>query len=64
MSTVSPADPSKKERCLWYDTKLHLMVRLQFWSMPSLPLFPVILSVGVVVTVRILSMAPIDLFAN
>ena len=48
----------KREKCPAYDTKLHLEVRLEFWSsnrcrvIPSLPLFPYLLWPGVVVPVK------------
>ena len=56
--------PPYKKGCPEYDTKLHLMVRLQFWSWstPSLPLLLVLLSPEVVVPVRIPCISQIDLF--
>ena len=50
-----------------YDTKLHLMMKLQFWGMwstPSMPLLLGILSPGLVIPVMIQSMDQIDLFEN
>ena len=32
MLIVSPARVKKKQECPGYDTKLHLLVRLQFWT--------------------------------
>ena len=29
--------PPKKKSCPWYDTKIHLMVRLWIWGSSSLP---------------------------
>ena len=42
MLIVYSAEPPRppKKRCLGYDTKLHFMVRLQFWRTSSLPLVP------------------------
>ena len=59
----------KKRKCLRYDTKLHLVVRLQFWrsregSTPSLPLFQGPFWPRVVVPIRVPSMSEIDLFEN
>ena len=50
--------------CPEYDTKLHLMMRLQLLKNPSLPWLPVLLSPRVEVIVRVLSISQIDLFRN
>ena len=55
------------ERYPWYDTELHLMVRLQIWRMWSTPSLLVIsgpLWPGVVVPTRVPFMDQIDLFRN
>ena len=59
-----------KKQCPEYDTKLHLITRLQFWSSGRvwstslLPLTPGLLGPGVVVLVRVSSIGQIDLFKN
>ena len=60
---------SPPNECLGYDTKLHLMERIQSWSfresgvpLPLLPLLPGLLCPGVVVPVMVLSMGLIELF--
>ena len=53
--------------CPRYDTKLHLVVRLQFWavwSTSSLLLLSGPLWLGVIIPVRIPSMGQIELFKN
>ena len=55
-----------KNRCPGYDTKLHLIVRFQFWSIRkygvtySLPLLPGPLWPGVLVYVRVPSIGQIE----
>ena len=52
-----------KKECPGYDTKLHLMMRLQFWrvwSTPSFSLLPSPLRPGVEAAVRVPSIGQID----
>ena len=53
-----------KKKCPGYDTKLHLMVRFQIWSTPSLSLLPGPLWLVLVVPISVLLISQIDLFKN